>query len=74
MLIHFMLCAFYHNKRKTGARVYILVPGECSVATQSHKHVLGLWLKKRKRKSHFWEVRQGTEPELTSQFIKEVLL
>ena len=47
---------------------------ESMCPTQSHKHVLGLWLKKRKRKSHFWEVRQGTEPELTSQFIKEVLL
>ena len=48
-VINFMLRAFYHNKRKIGAEVYILVPRECSVTTQmkSHKNVLGLWLKKK---------------------------
>ena len=52
MVINFMLRAFYHNKRKIGAEVYILVPRECSVTTQmkSHKNVLSLWLKKKEKK------------------------
>lgn len=51
-MVNFTLCAFYHNKRKIGAKVYVLVPRECSVATQmkSHKNVLGLWLKKKEKK------------------------
>ena len=48
-----MLCAFYHDQRKIGVKVYILVPQECSVVTQmkSHKNVLGLWLKKKEKEN-----------------------